>query len=90
MQNIIIAVQENADIVPHKTAASSDPLCRALEKAKVSLLELQLLIEYNLVKPTGAVSRTAWLRLEKKVVTLQQKVRRAREDIWGAMNLQIL
>ena len=73
-------------------AAPVSSICFALEKAKRTLLKLESLIAYELTTTTGKdnqlrLDRSAWFRLEPKVLKLKNDIRDDRVRLSEASNI---
>ena len=73
-------------------AAPISSICFALDKSKRTLLNLESLIAYDLTTTTGKdnelrLDRSAWFRLEPKVLKLKNDIRDDRARLSAALNV---
>ena len=73
-------------------AAPISSICFALDKSKRTLLNLESLIAYELTTTTGKdnelrLDRSAWFRLEPKVLRLKNEIRDVRVRLSAALNI---
>ena len=73
-------------------AAPIKSVCFALDKSKRTLLDLECLIAYELTTTTGKdnelrLDRSAWFRLEPKVLKLKNDIRDDRVRLSAALNI---
>ena len=73
-------------------AAPISSICFALDKSKQTLLNLESLIAYELTTTTGKdnelrLDRSAWFRLEPKVLRLKNEIRDDRVRLSAALNI---
>lgn len=91
-----IVVQDVSDLLHQHSQISQDApiksVCFALDKSKRTLLELESLIAYELTTTTGKdnelrLDRSAWFRLEPKVLKLKNDIRNDRVRLSEALNV---
>ena len=91
-----IAVQDVSNLLhQHSEITQAVPIksvCVALDKSKQTLLSLESLIAYELTTTTGKfnelrLKRSAWLRLEPKVLKLKNDIRDDRIRLSAALNV---
>ena len=71
-------------------AAQYQLIQNALERVKTVVLELEKLIEYTLTKMTDSgtkIDKNAWLRSEKKIQKLKERIRDAKNDLAMASSI---
>ena len=91
-----VVVQDVSDLLHrHSEISQAAPIksvCIALDKSKRTLLDLESLIAYELTTTTGKdnelrLDRSAWFRLEPKVVKLKNDIRDDRFRLSAALNV---
>ena len=91
-----IVVQDVSNLLhQHSEISQAAPLksvCFALDKAKRTLLHLESLIAYEFTKTTGKdnelrLDRSAWFRLEPKVLKLKNEIREDRLRLSAALSV---
>ena len=91
-----IVVQDVSDLLHQHSQISQDApiksVCFALDKSKRTLLELESLIAYELTTTTGKddelrLDRSAWVRLEPKILKLKTEIREDRVRLSAALNV---
>ena len=93
MQLVVQAVDINSldNSADDSAAAAQYQLIQnALGRMKKVVLELEKLIEYSLTKITDGgikIDKVAWLRAEKKIRSLKEKIRDAKNELAMASNI---
>ncbi len=91
-----IAVQDVSDLLhQHSEITQAVPIksvCFALDKSKRTLLDLESLLAYELTTTTGKdnelrLDRSAWFRLEPRVLKLKNDIRDDRIRLSAALNV---
>ena len=91
-----IVVQDVSNLLhQHSEISQAAPIksvCFALDKSKRTLLELEYLIAYELTTTTGKnnelrLDRSAWFRLEPKVLKLKNEIREYRLRLSAALSV---